>query len=74
MVKCTNYNRDVDYTEHMIHDIVTGVLADNDIQLDLLGDQNQNITSEEVIQLIEAKESGKRSVGRLLEAQATNAT
>ena len=40
----------------MIRDVVTRGLADNDIQLDLLGDQNQNMTSEEVIQFIEAKE------------------
>ena len=56
-VKCTNCDRDVDYTEHMIRDVVTRGLADNDIQLDLLGDQNQNMTSEEVIQFIEAKEN-----------------
>ena len=73
-VKCTNCDRDVDYTEHMIRDVVTRGLADNEIQLDLLGDQNQNMTSKEVIQFIEAKESGKRSAGQLLEAQATNAT
>ena len=73
-VTCTNCDRDVDYTEHMIRDVVTRGLADNDIQLDLLGDQNQNMTSEEVIKFIEAKESGKRSAGHLLETQATNAT
>ena len=33
-VKCANCDRDVDYTEHMIRDVVTRGLADNDIQLD----------------------------------------
>ena len=54
---------------------MTRGLADSEIQLDLLGDKNQNITLEEVFQFIEAKEAGKQSAGRLLETQTTaNAT
>jgi hypothetical protein len=49
-------------------------LADHEIQLDLLGDKNQDMSLEEVIQFIEAKEAGKRSAGRLQEAQSLNAT
>jgi hypothetical protein len=63
----------VDYTEHIIRNVVTRGLADHDIQLDLLGDKNQNMTLEDVFQFIEAKEAGKRSAGRLLEVQTTNA-
>jgi hypothetical protein len=73
-VKFQQCNEDVDYTEHIIRDVVTRGLADHDIQLDLLGDKNQNMTLEDVFQFIEAKEAGKRSAGRLLEAQTTNAT
>jgi hypothetical protein len=50
-----------------------GAQLHHDIQLDLLGDKNQNMTLEEVFQFIEAKDAGKRSAGRLLEAQTANA-
>ena len=70
---CPNCNADVNYTEHIVRDVVTRGLADSEIQLDLLGEKNQNMTVEEVLQFIEAKEAGKRSAGRLLEAQTTNA-
>ena len=36
--------------------------------------KNQDMTLEEVIQFIEAKESGKRSAGRSLETQGADAT
>lgn len=41
-------------------------LADEEIQLDLLGEKNQNMILEEELQLVEAKKSGKRSAGQLL--------
>ena len=68
-----NCATDVNYTEQVLRDIVTRGLADHEIQLDLLGDKNQNMSFEEVIQFIEAKEAGKRSAGRLQEAQSLNA-
>ncbi len=70
---CPNCATDVNYTEQVLRDIVTRGLADHEIQLDLLGDKNQNMSFEEVIQFIEAKEAGKRSAGRLQEAQSLNA-
>ena len=71
--KCPNCDGNVDYTEHIIRDVLTRGLADQDIQLDLLGDKNQNMTLEEVFQFIEAKEAGRRSANRLLETQTTSA-
>ena len=73
-INCPICDTDINYTEQIPRDIVTCGLADHEIQLDLLGDKNQNMLLEEVIQFVEAKEAGKRSAGHLQEAQATNAT
>ncbi|CAB4041678.1 Hypothetical predicted protein, partial [Paramuricea clavata] len=73
-IPCPTCNVDLNYTEQILRDIVTRGLADHEIQLDLLGDKNQDMSLEEVIQFIEAKEAGKRSAGRLQEAQSLNAT
>ena len=35
-------------------------LADKEMQLDLLGEQNQNMSLEEVFKVVESKEAGKR--------------
>ena len=58
-VNCQNCNTDVNYTEHIIRDVITRGLADNEIQLDLLGDTNQNMTLEQVFKFVEAKEPAK---------------
>ena len=55
----------------MIEDVLCRGLEDSDIQVDLLGDRNQEMTMEQVIKFIEAKEAGKRSASRLLLLQAT---
>jgi len=72
-VQCQRCNHDVVYTEQILRDIVTRNIADNDIQLELLGSENQNMSLEEVIRFIEAKESGKRSATHLLTTQTANA-
>ena len=41
--------------------------------LDLMSDQNQNMTIEEKIKFVEARESGKRSASRLLYTPSVNA-
>lgn len=64
-IKCKNCSNDVDYTDHMIRDVISQGLADKDIQLDLLGNSNQTPTLEETLQFVEKKESGKRSATRL---------
>ena len=72
LVTCPGCNMEVNYTENV--DVVTRGLADDEIQLDLLGETNQDMTLEEVFQFIEAKESGKRSAGRLLQTHGADAT
>ena len=57
-----------------LRDFVTCGFADSEIQLDLLGEKNQDMSLEEVFQFIEAKEAGKRSAGHLLETQGADAT
>ena len=73
VIKCTNCQQDVNYTESIVRDVLARGIADPDIQLDLLGDKNQNVTLEEVIQFVESKESGKRSASRLIDSQAAEA-
>ena len=73
-VTCPTCAVDINYTEQVLRDIITRGLADHEIQLDLLGDKNQNMSLDEVIQFIEAKEAGKRSAGRLQGTQSINAT
>ena len=41
--------------------------------MDLWGDKNQDMTWEQVLKFVEAKEAGKRSASRLLLPQATDA-
>ncbi len=49
IMKCSNCQQDVNYTDSIVHDVLARGIADPDIQLDLLGDTNQNMTLEEVI-------------------------
>ena len=46
---------------------------DPEIQPDLLGDKNQDMTFEEVLRFIEAKEAGKRSASRLIDTHGAEA-
>ena len=67
-IKCskTDCEEAVDYSDMMIRDALIRGLSDDEIRLDILGLSDQNLTLEDTIQKIEAKESGKRSAGRLL--------
>ena len=58
----------------ILRDVLTRGLSDPDIQLDLLGDKNQDLKLEQVFEFVEAKESGKRSASRLLDTQGVEAT
>ena len=42
-------------------------IADQEIQLDILGDQHQSMILEDMLRFVEAKESGKQSASRLLD-------
>ena len=63
--------KEVDYSDEMIRDAFIRGLEDEDIRLDILGQSRQEMPLEEVLKLAEAKESGKRSAGRLLENSPT---
>ena len=72
-IKCPTCEADVNFTENILRDVLTRCLADSEIQLDLLGDKNQDMALEEVFQFIEAKEAGKWSAGRLSDTLGANA-
>ena len=42
IIKCQGCHHDVNYTDAILRDVLTRGLSDPEIQLDLLGDQNQN--------------------------------
>ena len=71
-------NTDVDYTDIMLRDILVRGICDPDIQASLLGDQNQDMTLQQVLQFVEAKEAGKQSsaliTSSLSSAAATKST
>ena len=73
-IKCQGCNDDVNYTEQIVCDVIPRGLADSKIQLDLLGDRNQDMTLEEVLKFVEAKEAGERSASRLFETQGIDAS
>jgi len=72
-IECPNCQHDVNYMEHVLCDCVTRGLVDQDIQLDIMGDRNQNMKLEDIYHFVEAKESGKRSATRLLQSQSHGA-
>lgn len=74
IMKCPSCNNHVNYTDAILRDSLTKGIVDPDIQLDLLGNKNQDMSLEEVFQFIEAKEAGKRSASRLLDTYAVEAT
>ena len=67
VTKC-ECGRDVNFTDQIIRDTLVRGLEDPEIRQDLLGHENQDLTLEAVLKLVEAKESGKR-----LEAYLTGA-
>ena len=74
-MKCTNAECDQinDFTEEIMRNVIARGIADQEIQLDLLGEKNQDMTLKDMIEYIEAKEAGKRSASRLLDPQSTDA-
>jgi hypothetical protein len=71
--ECAGCGANVDYTEAILRDVLCRGLEDTEIQMDLLGDKNQDMTLEQALKFVEAKEAGKRSASRLLLPQATDA-
>ena len=70
---CPDCSQTVHYTAEVLRDVVIRGLEDPEIQLDLLGDKNQDMTFEEVLRVIEAKEAGKRSASRLIDTHGAEA-
>ena len=70
--KCT-CGTNVNFTEEILRDVMARGIADQDIQLDLLSDQRQDMSLEDMMRFIEAKESGKRSASRLLDTHSVEA-
>ena len=68
-VKCPSGTCDtsVDYSDIMIRDVLIRGLDDEEIRLDILGESRQDMSLEEALRYVEAKESGKRSASRLVE-------
>lgn len=60
-----------DYSDVMVRDAFIRGLADEDIRLEIVGQSKQDMTLDEVIQMAEARESGRRSAGQLLAGMPT---
>ena len=58
---CPSCSTTVDFTDCILWDVLARGIADNEIQLDLLGDAKQDMTLEEMLKFVESKESGKCS-------------
>ena len=52
------FNIVVDYTEQILRDVLCRGIADSDIQLELLGHTNQEMSLEEAFYFVETKEAG----------------
>ena len=74
-IKCTKTDcaEMVDFAGEILRDVFARGIADDEIQLDLISDQNQKMKLEEMIKFVEARESGKRSASRLLDTPSVNA-
>ena len=63
----------VNYSEETVNDILCLGLADPEIQKEIMSDLNQKWTLEETLELVEAKESGRRSMAQLSTPQTIDA-
>ena len=73
--KCTSCNHasEINYSEDMVRDVLARGLVDSDIQINLLGDPNQDMPLDQMVKLIEAKETGKESALQLSGNHSANA-
>ena len=69
LIKCPCCGIGVNYTQNILRDVIACRLAENKIQLDLLG----KMTLEEVFQFKQTKEAGEWSARHLLETQGADA-
>ena len=73
LTKCPGCNTDVNYTESVLFDVLLKGTADQEIQLDLLGSNNQDMLHEEVFKFVESK-AGKHTASCLLDSHAVEST
>ena len=71
--ECPSCKKDVSFMEEILRDVLIRGIADQEIQMEVLGDTNQNPSFEEAIRIIEAKEAGKRSATSLLDSSGAQA-
>ena len=62
----------VDYSDIMIRDALIRGLDDEEIRLDILGESRQDLSLEDTLSYVEAKESGKRSASHLIGDSSIN--
>ena len=70
---CPHCTKSVDYTDEILRDCLIRGICDTDIQLDVLGQDDQAMSLEKVTRFIEAKESGKRSASHLHDTYSADA-
>ena len=63
----------INYSEEMVRHVLASGLADNEIQIDLLGNADQEMPLDQIINFIEAKEVGKKSASCLSETHKNSA-
>ena len=61
VLQCYQCNTEGHYTDKILCDVLARGLNDSEIQLDLLGNPNQEMSLEEMFKFTEAKEAGKSS-------------
>ncbi|ELT94685.1 hypothetical protein CAPTEDRAFT_187725 [Capitella teleta] len=71
--KCQGCERDVSFMEEILRDVFIRGIADQEIQMEVLGHSNQNPSFEEALRIIEAKEADKRSASSLLDSNGAQA-
>lgn len=69
---CDTCNVDVSFIDQMIRDTLVRGLDDPKIRQDVLGNENQSMTLEEVLRVMEVKESGKRSETSLTNSEGAH--
>ena len=74
-MKCTKAECDQvnDFTEEILRNVIARGIADQEIQLGLIGEKTQDVPLKDMLEYIEANESGKRSSSRLLDPQCKDA-
>ena len=72
-IECKDCRKDVSYMNQMVRDCIVRGLADEDIRLDVMSNEDQHQDLNKLVAYIEAKEAGKRSVSRLISSQGADA-